>query len=396
MTSSRSIKGLQREDKNEKPLPASVLGHRTQLIEELPQEAKDKLPKISPYTHNPYSDGGVIDMKFDFDDVLIMPSTQSYIESRYDDVNPFFGANLPLFTAPMDTVISSKNIELFIRNKINIVFPRTEKDKRQSAYGFNSFSLDEFEKEIIKMSPADGAWKVLIDVANGHMNKIIRYAKLAKQRNPNIIIMAGNIANPETYLQYCESNAIDYARVGIGNGNGCLTTQQTGVGYPMASLIAECNEIKSAFEHPTKIIADGGMKKYSDIIKALALGADYVMVGSIFNKALESSSRCYWKGIRVPKFMESFLFRKEFKLYKEFRGMSSKKSQQLLGNKTIRTSEGVVKKQFVEYTLKQWCDNFESYLRSAMSYSDTKTLLEFIGRVKFNVITGNAHNRYNK
>ncbi len=67
-----------------------------------------------------------------------------------------------------------------------------------------------------------------------------------------------------------------------------------------------------------------------------------------------------------------------------------------MGNKKIRTSEGVVKKQKVEYTLPQLIENIEHYLRSAMSYSNSKTLSDFIGRVKFNVITQNSYNRYNK
>lgn len=401
MTSTRSVKNLQRErePKEDKPLPASVLGHRKILIEEPPiqQSTQPAIPQISPYVHNPYTDQGVIDMKFDFDDVLIQPAKLTSIESRYNDdlVSPYINGQLPLMTAPMDTVIDNNNQNVFSYNRIGIVYPRTEKNKK-FANGFNSFSFDEFEKEITKMTPSDGPWHVLLDIANGHMNKVIRYAKLAKQRNPNIVIMAGNIANPETYREYCESGSIDYARVGIGNGNGCLTTQQTGIGYPMASLIAECNEIKSKFENPTKIVADGGMKKYSDITRALALGADYVMIGSIFNKALESAAKNYWRGIPLSRSIARYLFNHGFTIHKEFRGMSSKKSQQILGNKKIRTSEGVVKKQAVEYTLEQWTENFEHYLRSTMSYTNSKNLSEFIRKVKFNVITQNAHNRYNK
>lgn len=396
MTSTRSVRGLDKEHVVKKELPASVLGQRTQLVEQPQQEVKPTLPQIAPFAHSPYTNQGVIDMKFDFDDVLILPAKQTSIESRYKEIYPYDQwGYLPLFTAPMDTVINEQSAEIFRSQKIQIVYPRTTKNKKHN-YGFNSFSLDEFEKEIVKMTPHDHDWHILLDIANGHMNKVIRYAKLAKQRNPNLIIMAGNIANPETYREYCDSGAIDYARVGIGNGNGCLTTQQTGIGYPMASLIAECNEIKQSYEKPTKIVADGGMKKYSDIIRALALGADYVMIGSIFNKALESASKNYWHGIPVSKSIAKFLFNRGYIIHKEFRGMSSKKSQQLLGNKTIRTSEGVIKKQQVEYTLQQWTENFEHYLRSSMSYTNSKSLQDFIGKVKFNVITQNAHNRYNK
>jgi len=335
-------------------------------------------------------------MKFDFDDVLIQPATQTHIDSRYADINPYVGNGfLPLFTAPMDTVINSNNSKQFIQNKINVVYPRTEKYKNH-ANGFNSFSYDEFLWEISQMGEHDGERKVLIDVANGHMEKIISAAKLAKLKNPKIIIMAGNIASPHTYRLYCMSNAIDYVRIGIGNGNGCLTTQQTGIGFPMGSLISECYEIKKSYRHATKIVADGGMKKYSDIIKALALGADYVMVGSILNKALESASDNYWHSFKLSNSIAKFMYQRGYTLHKEFRGMSSKKSQLVMGNTVLRTSEGVVKRQNVEYTLQQWSDNFESYLRSAMSYTDCRSLPDFMGNVKYNLITENSFNRYNK
>lgn len=330
--------------------------------------------------------------KFDFDDVLISPKPQTNIQSRYADVNPYYeNTNLPLFTAPMDSVVDLKNAKQFFANHINVVLPRTLNEFSDDFEMFSSYGLNDDPENI-----SEKAKFVLLDVANGHMNSVLSWCVKMKKINPEIKIMAGNIANPATYKIYCDSGVIDYARVGIGNGNGCLTTQQTGVGYPMGSLIAECHEIKKYHNNKVKIVADGGMKKYSDIIKALALGADYVMVGSIFSKAIESSGKKYWKGIRLPHNFAKVMYNNGFEIHKEFRGMSTKGAQKAMGNKVLKTSEGVTRRYKVEYTLEQWTSNFEHYLRSAMSYSNANRLENFIGRADYNLITTNAFNRFNK
>lgn len=350
------------------------------------------------------------DIKFDFNDILIQPRKLTTIKSR-SNVNPFDkNGFLPLFTAPMTSVVNESNFNHFINNRIKVTLPRTslltmndEPLVWSNENLFLSFSLSQFEQIFLENKYVD-KWPstfVLIDVANGHMLDVLSLATKAKEKYPNLTIMAGNIASPDTYHEYSKAKlngvpVINYARVGIGNGNGCLTTQQTGVGYPMGSLINECGLIKTQFNHNTMIVADGGMKDYSDIIKALALGADQVMVGSLFNKALESASPLYWKGIKLNRIIGTNMYNMGFNIEKEYYGMSTKKAQLLLGNKVLKTSEGVVRSYPVKYTIEQWVQNFEDYLRSAMSYSEAKTLDEFCGRARVNLITQNAYLRYNK
>ena len=182
--------------------------------------------------------------------------------------------------------------------------------------------------------------------------------------------------------------------------HNCLTSQQTGIGYPVASLIRECYyKSYTLTDKKALIIADGGMKNYSDIIKALALGADYVMLGSILNKTLEScgETRLFTHiKINPNSNLALWAFNNGFKLTKRFRGMSTKEVQKNWGNEILKTSEGVVRIRPVEYTLKQWTGNFEDYLRSAMSYTNCKTLEEFKNNTIFNLISEQSYQRFNK
>jgi len=501
---------------------------------------------------------------FDFDDILIEPVKLSDIRSRSEVNIKYNNGKLPLMTAPMDTVISTQNLNYFLDNDIIPVLPRGIENESKNMV-FTSYGLSEFETKFID-NPIELTDKiyVLIDVANGHMREMYKIVKIAKELyGDNLCLMVGNVANPDTFIEYARLN-VDYVRIGIGNGNGCwvddtlintidghkpiqnielndkvlthlgsykevinkisyeindeltlingeictndhelyvinkkdlnlvnennytdfaffvsadkidenkhlilswdinymklkfnevkkekikiksfvhdltvkddhsycvgrdnlivhncLTTVQTGIGYPMASLIKECKQQLhilnthddreyNKFISKTKIVADGGFKKYSDIIKALALGADYVMLGSIFNKALESSGETIYYEQLTPTVIKRKVtidqysddakkrFEADLPLYKTFRGMSTKDVQKNWGRTELKTSEGIVKTQQVEYTIKGWINNFESYLKSAMSYTGKNELPQFIGGVHYNFITQNSFNRFNK
>lgn len=346
-----------------------------------------------------------IDTLYDFDDILIEPAKITKINSR-KTVNPKTkNGFLPIMTAPMDTVINEQNYFYFEHVGIQPILPRIPNvtEKYVSNNLILSYSLDDFEKIFLRSNPKSGyglPMLALIDVANGHMERLYTMAKMAKIKyGDELYLIVGNIANPLTFREYC-SIGVDGVRIGIGNGNGCLTTVQTGVGYPMASLIEECRGIKNDFGCSTDIIADGGFKKYADIIKALALGADYVMIGSLLNKALESAGPTIKvsSGEIIDQFSSEakLMFESGIELHKTFRGMSTKEVQKTWGKDELTTSEGIVKTQRVEYTLNKWANNLEDYLRSAMSYTNKQTLKEFIGNVTFNHITNNSFRRFDK
>ena len=148
-------------------------------------------------------------------------------------------------------------------------------------------------------------------------------------------------------------------------------------------------------------MADGGIRGYDDIIKALALGADYVMIGSVFTKMWESaapiindSKHAIEKGTENELLTEEKkrqLLREGIILQKEYWGMSTKRSQALIkkGDK-YKTSEGTKKILNVEYTMVQWVENFIDYLKSAMSYTNNFTLRNFIGNPNLVIMSPQA------
>jgi len=338
-------------------------------------------------------------MKFDWNDISIVPETLSSISSR-KEVDPTYSGKLPIFTAPMDKVIDETNVNQFVENNINACLPRHVKyEVLKNEDYFYSYGLDEIIEILDKKSKLPK--RILIDVANGHMQKLYDTAKKIKQTyGDKIELMIGNIANPDTYKKYCEIG-VDYIRVGIGGGSACTTSANVSIHYPMASLISECAYFKSIYDKPTKIVADGGFRNFSDIIKALALGADYVMLGGIFNKCLDSCGETFMKDSQSQYYQVDFLkamnaFDAGVDVYKYYRGMSTKEVQKSWNRSELKTGEGITKYNKVEYTLEGWCENFTDYLKSAMSYCDSINLNEFIGEVRYEIISQNSFMRFNK
>ena len=168
------------------------------------------------------------DLKFDFDDLLIVPAEISEINSR-SDVNVYDeNGMLPLITAPMDTVVGFENCEIFKNNKIYPVIPRTAsgggwigpEDSYWVAIGLNQF--ENLSKD--KFLSTDKQYLV-VDIANGHMQKLMDLVKKSKDiHQDQLVLMVGNIANPQTYKLLSEVGA-DYVRVGVGNG--CFTPKMS-------------------------------------------------------------------------------------------------------------------------------------------------------------------------
>lgn len=321
-------------------------------------------------------------------DISIIPAVSTDITSR-KECNPFRKSleyvdnYYPVIASPMDSVLDENDWIAYWQNKINCIIPRTvsvEKRLNLCTTVFCAFSLKEVKHHFIDdphlwaQAPFDNMY-VLIDIANGSMLEEIEIGKQLKYLyKTRIHLMGGNIGNPQTYLLY-DSAGFDFLRVGVGSGNGCLTSTNTAIHYPYASLISDISEMKYRYHSHCKIIADGGMSGYSDIIKSLALGADYVMCGRIFAQAAKTDDE----------------------LGKElvYHGMSTKEAQRAMGNTELKTAEGRSVNITKQYTLSGWVENFDSYLRSAMSYCDSRDLKEFREKAICQVISPNSSSQIN-
>lgn len=146
---------------------------------------------------------------------------------------------------------------------------------------------------------------VVIDTAHGHTKPVLDAVRLLRDRYRDMIIIAGNVATGEGAKAIIEAGA-DIVKVGVGPGSICTTRIITGVGVPQLTAIMECHE--EAKKHQVPIIADGGVRYSGDIVKALAAGAEAVMIGSIFAGTDESpGEKVIYQG----------------RSFKEYRGMGS-------------------------------------------------------------------------
>lgn len=359
-------------------------------------------------------------MLYNLDEICLIPTKITTIKSRKECIPLYNSAScdykLPIYISPMSSVLDENNIQLFEQGHYNTIVPRSvEFNKRIEilssgivvAFGFKeaSYLYDYFDDILSrKMSKLGYTAHICIDQANGHMEELINLCKDFKTLlGEEIWIMTGNIANPVAYYEYAKAG-IDAVRIGIGSGNVCTTSIQTGIHYPMATLIAETHAAKkfvkdsldidieslnSAVTHQdiietikaTKneyksvpfIIADGGFTNISQIIKALALGADYVMIGRLAAAMKEACGKVVYDN--------------EKGICREYYGMSTHRAQnEISKGNVLKHEEGVEKKIPIETSIDKFRKDFCDVISSTMSYTGHKNLEEFIGGVEYNVM----------
>lgn len=235
----------------------------------------------------------------------------NYLVRDMNEYSEFY--SLPIFTSPMDSIVNISNWRMWQDAGIRSILPRViPLDARLDAckYIFSAFSIKEVKEQFIDKDrrSENCQYHISIDSGNGHDTILMDLCnRVSRMYGYQVNLMVGNIANPVTYEHYFKAG-VDYVRLGISSGS-LVDKNKFGFHYPMASLLIDTiayrknkNLVKNFKGRETKLIADGGILNISDVLKALALGADYVMMGRGLINIVESSGPIYKKD--KSKFVE--------------------------------------------------------------------------------------------
>lgn len=220
---------------------------------------------------------------------------------------------------------------------------------------------------------------IVIDTSHGHTRSVMQTVHYLKKTFPNLPIIAGNVVTEEGTLALIDAGA-DAIKVGIGAGSICTTRVITGVGMPQITAIVDCAQAAHARGIP--IIADGGIKYSGDIVKALAAGADTVMLGNLLAGLEESPG-------------ELVLF--EGRSFKEYRGMGSLAAMSGPGRDRYASGqggglaklvpEGIEGRVPYKGPLSQYMYQLLGGIRSGMGYVGARNLKELHEKARFTRIT---------
>ena len=327
-----------------------------------------------------------------FDDILLVPQYSNVLPSETDislSLTKKISLEVPFLSSAMDTVTESKmaiaiaysgGIGIIHRN-LNIKKQSQEVTKVKSkklfvgaAVGTNKEDIDR-AKSLIN----SGCDLIVIDTAHGHSEKVLKTLSKLKKINSKVPICVGNIATGDAAKRLYNSGA-DIIKVGIGPGSICTTRMVAGIGVPQISAIMEVK--KTLKNKKIKIISDGGIKFSGDIAKALAAGADAIMMGSIFAGTDESPGK---------------KFKIKGKIYKKYRGMGSigamssgsanRYFQSNYKDKSKFVPEGVEGRVEYKGNVSNIIYQLKGGLRSSMGYIGAKNLDQLRKNAKFIKIT---------
>lgn len=318
-------------------------------------------------------------MKFEealtYDDVLLVPQ-YSDIESRQEvDISSELGENiymkLPVISSPMDTVTGEEMASaMYDAGGLGVIHRyNTIKEQCEMVRNVRKTLISRYSPRVAAAVGVSGDYLqravnlfdagvniVCIDVAHGHhalMEKAIK--SIRAEVGDTLHIMAGNVATREGFEALAEWGA-NSVRCNVGGGSICSTRIQTGHGMPGLQTIFECADVES----DVKIIADGGIRSSGDVVKALAAGADFVMLGSMLAGTYETPGK---KVITLGGPM------------KEYRGMASKEAQMDWRGK-YSSDEGVATMIPYKGAVNDVLQQIKNGIASGLSYSGVRTIKE--------------------
>ena len=224
-----------------------------------------------------------------------------------------------------------------------------------------------------------GVDAIVIDTAHAHTKSVLKIIKDVKKTFPDLDVVAGNVATAEA-AKFLAKAGVDGVKVGIGPGSICTTRIIAGVGYPQLSAIYNVSNALKGTD--ISIIADGGVKHTGDITKAIAAGADCVMLGSLLAGTLESPG-------------ETIIY--EGRKFKTYRGMGSVEAmekgskeryfQSTIKDKNKLVPEGIVGRVPYKGSVVESMFQFVGGLKSGMGYCGSKNIKELKDNSKFVQIT---------
>ena len=233
--------------------------------------------------------------------------------------------------------------------------------------------------ERCKMLYKSGVDAVVVDTAHAHTKSVLKIIKEVKKSLPDLDVVAGNVATADA-AKFLAKAGVDGVKVGIGPGSICTTRIVAGVGYPQLSAI---NNVYNALKgSDITIVADGGIKHTGDITKAIAAGADCVMLGSMLAGTLESPG-------------ETIIY--EGRKFKTYRGMGSVEAmekgskeryfQSSIKDKNKLVPEGIVGRVPYKGSLVESMFQFTGGLKSGMGYCGASNIKELKEKSNFVQIT---------
>lgn len=328
---------------------------------------------------------------YTYDDIQIVPK-YSEVKSR-SECNLFsrftknYNISMPIVGAPMDTVseaqmasaLASYGAAAIIHRFMTIdaqckeiatVTPTAIKSAAIGATG----DYKERAQELVN----SGAKVLLIDVAHGNTLQVKDAIKWCKENLPDYVdIIAGNVATRDGAFNLASWGA-DAVRVGIGNGSLCETRIRTGIGIPQVTALIDCIRGVGESGVDAPIIADGGIKTTGDVAKALSLGADSIMLGSLLAGTRESPGEIQRMGMWPNE-----------QLYKKYRGSASAETKRAHGMEE-KNVEGNSKLIPYKGKVERIVNDIRDGVQSAMSYVGAFDIPEFRAKSEHVLITQNG------